>query len=292
MISLLITNYNTWPLTLKCIEASFAQVDTALIKEIIVIDDGSRQEAPEILLTNHKVKIHYNSENLGYAACVNKAFALANEDICLLLDSDAYIISGLTVIIKRFQQKENLGILSLKLVDENGNITGSAEPEVNFWSILLGQQLDARFGSFFYKPSNKWSIFSCAMAVRKIAFEEVNGFDTDFDFLDADHDFSMKINRSPWKIEFENACLVYHIGNGSPQKTSKRVIRFYQNRYKLLKKYNKIKSPRLLVNLIFCRLSLELFILKIKSFFNFNEMIIDKIYGRKQVLQFLKNIHE
>lgn len=288
MISILITNYNTWDLCLRSVNAIKPE-DLKYISEIIIIDDASDSDAPIELIKHPLVQIEKNQTNMGYAASVNKAFKLAKEQICVLLDSDAYIISGIYSILEQFKNNPRLGILALKLVDENGNMTGRAEPEVQVWGLILGQQLDAKIGKYLYRPSEKWSIFSCGMAVSKLAFEEVNGFDTSFDFLDADHDFSMKINRSDWKIDFENRCLVYHIGNGSPQSTSKRVLRFYENRFKLLLKYNKIQYPKLLTALIYIRISLEFAILNILYLFsNKKSNVVDKLIGRKNILRFFK----
>lgn len=289
MISVLITNYNTWDLCLKSVNV-IKEDDLKLISEIIIVDDASDSDAPILLINNPLVRIEKNQENLGYATCVNKAFALAKESICLLLDSDAYLLSGLNHVIEGFKKNPKLGILSLNLVDENGNATGRAEPEVQIWGLILGQQLDAKIGKYIYKPSSKVSVFSCGMAVNKLAFIDVNGFDTSFDFLDADHDFSMKINRAGWEISFENECLIYHIGNGSPQSTSKRVVRFYKNRFKLLLKYNKIPYPTLARAVISIRIGIEYTIFSALHLFSSQkDTLNDKITGRKNILKFLKN---
>jgi hypothetical protein len=289
MISVLITNYNTWDLCIKSIR-SISEENLKFISEIIIVDDASDQVAPIELVNHQLVRIVKNNINLGYASSVNKAFEFANESICLLLDSDAYILSGLEHIEKQFDNNANLGILAPLLVDIDGNSTGRAEPEVHFWGLLLGQQLDAKIGKYIYKPSSRWSIFSCGMAVKKEAFFDVNGFDTSFDFLDADHDFSMKINRTCWKIKFEDRCRIYHIGNGSPQTTSKRVIRFYRNRIKLLKKYNKIKSVTSFKQLLLIRINVEYWILHLLKILRINTMDLnDKILGRKNIIKFLKD---
>jgi len=289
MISILITNYNTWDLCLRSIDSITAE-ELKYLSEIIIVDDASDQSPPKELVEHPLVRIQENRVNKGYAACVNQAFELAKESICLLLDSDAYLISGTKFILEQFSKHPQLGILALKLVDEHGKTTGRAEPEVKVWGLLLGQQLDAKIGKYLYKPSNNWSIFSCGMAVRKEAFIAVNGFDTAFDFLDADHDFSMKINRSGWKISFEDQCVIYHVGNGSPQSTAKRVIRFYKNRRKLLCKYDLYNYPKLFDGLIYTRVSLEKLVLKfLKLISNDNEILSDKILSRQNILFFLRN---
>lgn len=290
MISLIITNYNTWDLTERCVNSIFTSNSELFIKEVIIVDDCSKQPTPVSLTSKAFVHVIRNEQNLGYAKSVNIGFSHAKNEICLLLDSDAYLISGVDRLPKLFEEKKDLGLLGMLLVDEQGKATGRQEEEVNFWSILLGQQLHGRIKKLTPKSSKVINLFSCGIAVRKKAFETVGGFDETFDFLDADHDFSMKINRSKWKIALDDEIMIYHKGGGSFQLSSKRVIRFYQNRIKLLRKYDKLPLEGVIKFLIKNRLKLELIYLSIKGKSKYStEALADKIYGRSHII---KHIHQ
>lgn len=290
MISLIITNYNTWDLTTRCVNSVAVANAEKYIEEIIIIDDCSNQQAPESLTSNPKVRLIKNATNLGYAKSVNVGFAHAQNEICLLLDSDAYLISGVGCLPLIFEEKKDLGLLGMLLVDEQGKATGRQENEVSLWSILLGQQIHAKLGKLLMHKSKPISLYSCGIAVRKKAFEAVGGFDESFDFLEADHDFSMKINRSKWKIAIDDGIIIYHKGGGSFQLSSKRVIRFYQNRIKLLRKYNKLPLEGLVKFLIKIRLHLELLIIKGARKDRFDaDRLEDKIYSRNFII---KHIHK
>lgn len=292
MISVIITNYNTWDLTLRCIKAIDDIDSKNYINEIVIVDDCSTQFMPGYLKDHNKIKLIKNKTNLGYVSSVNVAFKNATNNICLLLDSDAYPISNLSYIVERFDNDPDLGVLGLSLVDEHGNTTGRGEVEPTFWSVLLGQQLEARFSKII-KPKKKYfTLYSCGIAVRKAAFDAVGGFDESFDFLEADNDFSMKVNRSQWNLSVDERIKVFHKGGGSHQLTSKRVIRFYKNRIKLLKKYKKYPAAGLLTPLIVSRLSVEwLAIVTIGSLKYSKEVFKDKLFSRSELIKlFIKQV--
>lgn len=293
MISLLITNYNTWELTERCIRSVEYADPSKVIQEIIVVDDCSTQNAPVYFQEHPLVKIIKNEDNLGYVKSVNKAFAEAKQSICLLLDSDAYLISDIALIPKIFEEQKGLGILGFNLVDEHGKSTGRGGPEPDVWSLVLGQQLERSFRKLFPKRSKYMTLYSCGIAIRKKAFEAIGGFDESFDFLDADHDFSMRMNRKGWDIAVCDDIHIFHKGGGSPQLTSKRVIRFYENRFVLLKKHGLIHSIKTIKYIVIYRVLLELFFFGLKIIVNKNsETLHDKMFGRKRILKLVWYTYE
>lgn len=289
MISLLITNYNTWELTERCIRSVEYVDPTKVIQEIIVVDDCSTQSAPVYIQEHPLVKIIKNEDNLGYVKSVNKAFAEATQPICLLLDSDAYLISDVALIPQMFEEQKSLGILGFHLVDEHGKSTGRGGPEPDIWSLILGQQLERSFRKLIPKRSKYITLYSCGIAIRKKAFEAIGGFDESFDFLDADHDFSMRMNRSEWYVATCDDVRIFHKGGGSPQLTSKRVIRFYENRLKLLRNHHKIQNEKTIKTLIKIRLYLELFFLSTFGKYKFPANVLkDKFSSRRHLINKLK----
>lgn len=291
MISLIITNYKTWDLTERCIKSVDAVDVDKIITEIIVVDDCSAEPVPHYIQQHQLVKIIVNAANQGYAKSVNIGFKHSTNDICLLLDSDAYLISNPKHIFSNFDKNSYLGLLGFKLVDEQGNKTGNGDVEANAWNLILGQQLDSLFKKIFLRKVPIESLYSCAIAVRRTAFFEAGGFDESFDFLDADHDFSMKINRSKWAMNVDNEIIIFHKGGGSPQLTSKRVVRYYTNRLKLLRKHHLLPNENLVKSLILARLYTELFTLSTIGRIKYAKNILsDKIYSRKQLITNLKSL--
>jgi len=87
LVSILIPAYNAEPLIADTIKSALSQ--TWLEKEIIVVDDGSKDETLSIAekFLSKEVKV-ITQKNQGAAAARNKAFSLAQGDYIQWLDAD------------------------------------------------------------------------------------------------------------------------------------------------------------------------------------------------------------
>lgn len=244
-VSVVITNYDTWPLTLRCVQA-LEKHSRGLVAEIVVVDDGSKSPPPPELPAS--VRVIQNPRNLGYQASVNVGFRAVSGELVLLLDSDAFPLMDVVEPLERaFVAAPKLGAISLGTVDERGRATASAQDEPDAFGFLLGPRLEGPYMSLRRLWNGpKLVVYSCALAVRRAAFDSVGGFDEDFDFLDADLDFSMRLSEGGWETRLEPSLTVFHKGSGSPQTQSKRVLRCYRNRWKLLEKHGKLGAEGLL----------------------------------------------
>jgi len=65
----------------------------------------------------------------------------------------------------------------------------------------------------------------------------------------------MKLRRRGWKVEVDPAIEVFHVGGGTPQLRRHRVLNFYKSRWRLLRKYELMSSPRLARPFILARLA-------------------------------------
>ncbi len=288
-IAILTTNYNTWDLARKCAEHCYIH-DHGNFQKLLVYDDCSSipSNGPFPVGTS----IHLGNPNVGLTKALNIAFSLLSEDIIVLFDSDAYPVTPFCAeVVQRFQENPRLGLLSFQTVGKSGQPTESYTTEPNFWGLLLGQALYAKTEKWLADRSGKISVFTCAMAVRRQAFVELNGFDEAFDWLDLDHDFSMRMNRSQWEVSVADSARVFHEGGGTPQLTRKRVLRFYKTRWYLLNKFNRLPAKRLLKQLIIARLYMEYLSLTLfgRVLINNQEKLTDKLEGRRDLISFCKN---
>ncbi|HRC86908.1 MAG TPA: glycosyltransferase, partial [Thermoanaerobaculia bacterium] len=233
-LGVVITNYNTWDLTLRCAERVLAYAGG--LDEILILDDASSTPPPRPL--DPRLRLETNAQNLGLVKSLNRAMATLRTDVAVLFDSDAYPENDFTEPLRRaFAEEDRLAVVGFATVDAEGRPTGSCEPEPGLASLLLGQRLHAGWLRWFAPKDGPISVYTCAMAIRRTAFAELGGFDESFDWLDLDHELSMKVNRSTWHLRRMPELLAYHEGSGTPQTTNARVLRFYKTRYRLLTKF-------------------------------------------------------
>jgi GT2 family glycosyltransferase len=283
-VAVVITNYNSWALAQKCAQHCL-DYDAGSISTLLVYDDCSASAPPAGF--PREAKVFRSPQNRGLTKSLNAAIRMTREEIVVVFDADAYPTTPFCkAVTEMFANDSRLGIVALRTIGSSGQGTESYTSEPNFWSILLGLGLYAKTEKWLRDRSGRLSVFTCAMAVRRRAFEEIGGFDEEFDWLDLDHDFSMRMNRSGWGIAVCPDPRIFHEGGGSPQLTRHRVLRYHKNRWYLLRKFNRIPAPAFVKFLIGLRLRIEYSILVL-----FGRLLIrdprtreDKILGRKDLI--------
>jgi GT2 family glycosyltransferase len=280
------TNYNTWDLAKRCAEQCYLH-DNGNFNSLLVYDDCSQIDF--VGMFPEGTTIYKGSPNVGLTRALNIAFRMVSEDIIVLFDSDAYPTTHFCRdVAEMFKKDSTLGLVAFRTIGKSGKPTESYTTEPNVWSLLLGQAIYAKLERWLADKSGRISVFTCAMAVRRTAFIELNGFDENFDWLDLDHDFSMRINRSGWKIAVAENPRVFHEGGGTPQLTRNRLLRFYKTRWYLLNKFHRLPVKRLTRMLILLRLRAEYFLLLMVGSLLIRDRVRlhDKLQGRLQLVQF------
>jgi GT2 family glycosyltransferase len=286
-VGVLVLNYNTWDLALRTFDAAL-RLDAGNVAEYVLFDDGSTNPPPKEI--DNRIKLIRGESNRGFGRALPEAFAAMGSDIVVLFDSDAYPLTPFAEkVAERFERDVRLGQLGFRAQGKNGSQTESYFNEPTQWSLILGQALYARMHRKALRPDKLCVITGC-MATRAKAYAQVGGFDAEFDFLDVDVDYSIRLRRGGWKVEVDSAIKVFHVGGGTPQLLRHRVLHFYKSRWRLLRKHGLMTSLRLARAFILARLTCETAILEIFGRFVFSnhEILNDKILGRKELLTYCR----
>lgn len=287
-VGVLVTNYNSWELARQCIEANLQLHGDALTR-VVLLDDASTTPPP--FESDGRFELIINPKNLGFAANLNQGVRMMGTDIVLIFDADARPLRPyLNTLLHEFDSDAQLALVGFSTVDEQGNPTPSTDKEPNVWSLILGQAVYARLQRFIEHDEKRECLWLCALAVRATAFEELGGFDTDFDLLDVDIDLSMRVHRSNYHLQARADLLAFHTGGGTPMFLSHRLLRFYANRWRTLSKHGKMKSPQLCKFAILLRLQIELSMLRLLGTRLFPDAAVrrDKIEGRRRIIRYCR----
>jgi GT2 family glycosyltransferase len=104
LLSILIVNWNTRELVLKCLD-SLPDNLGGVPCEIIVVDNGSSDGSAAALEGRDEITLIRNAANLGFAAAVNQAYRRSTGDLVLLLNSDVELTPGALTSLERFLLK-------------------------------------------------------------------------------------------------------------------------------------------------------------------------------------------
>ena len=86
-LSILIVNWNTRDLILRCLESLTAATE-GIQREVIVVDNGSVDGSYDALTRKTDIILLKNERNLGFASAVNQAYKRSSGELVLLLNSD------------------------------------------------------------------------------------------------------------------------------------------------------------------------------------------------------------
>jgi len=287
-VGVLVLNYNTWNLALRALDAAI-RLEAGNVTEYVLFDDGSPNPPPREI--DSRIRLIRGESNRGFGRALPVAFAAMKSEIVVLFDSDAYPLTPFSEKVREhFERDARLGQLGFRAKDANGTQTESYLNEPTQWSLILGQALYARLRTKAPQPDRLCVITGC-MATRAEAHAQVGGFDADFDFLDVDVDYSIRLRRGGWKVEIDPAIEAFHVGGGTPQLTRHRILHFYKSRWRLLRKHGLMPSPRLARAVILTRLACEKAILEIfgRLLFSSRKVLDDKILGRKELLAYCRS---
>ena len=115
-ISVVVVSYNQWHLTQRCLQSLEVNSDGVPL-QVIVVDNASRDEAPEGLRAwaaeapQRRLAV-LNTENLGFGGGVNAGMAHATGDYVVVLNNDTIVSRGWARGMRRhFERNPRLGLI-------------------------------------------------------------------------------------------------------------------------------------------------------------------------------------
>ena len=166
--------------------------------EVIVVDDGSRDQSP-VIAREAGVRL-ISTENRGLSSARNTGMEAANGEIVVYIDDDAYPDPDwLTYLAATFRSTQHAAVGGPNFAPPgDGSI---AECVVNAPGgpvhVLLTDTLAEH-------------IPGCNMAFRRSCLLEIGGFDAAFRVAGDDVDLCWRIQQRGWTIGFSPAAVVWH----------------------------------------------------------------------------------
>ncbi|NLI10656.1 MAG: glycosyltransferase [Elusimicrobia bacterium] len=200
-ISIIIPAYNASKTIRQCLREVLKQSES-FDCEIIVVDDGSKDETGEIIKNEFKTVNLLIQENAGPAKARNYGATVAKGDYIIFTDSDCEPADNwLEEMIRPFQlDPEIIGVKGIYK-------TKQKEITARFVQLEYEDKYDV-MKKFKYIDF----IDTYSAAFKKNIFWEVGGYDTRFRVAcSEDVDLSFKLSNKGYKMIFNPNAIVYHI---------------------------------------------------------------------------------
>lgn len=289
-LAIVIINYKTKELTLKCLKSIF-QSTPKINFDVWIVDNNSADNSINAIKKDFP-KINYieSKENLGFSGGNNLALRQAKAKYYLLLNSDTEIIDGALDNLIEFTENSDFGICSCKLLNPDGTFQpngGELPTPIPLLSWLSG--VDDIFGKLFKiksyqsreeqyfknKKSVGW-ISGSVMLIKNEVIEKIGFLDDRIFMYGEDVEYCWRAKKAGFKVGWTDTAEIIHLGGASSQ-TPK--YNQWMGEFKgLIYIYEKFQG---LCMALFLKISFYVFIFaRIIGFLVFGKISYSRIYAK------------
>jgi len=233
--------------------------------EIIIAENNSTDGTREWIAKEYPhIKIAAFDDNYGYTGGNNRAVPFAEKEILLFLNNDVKVAPDwLDGISTCFEENEETAIVQPKLLSykdpEYFEYAGAAGGFLDrlgypFCQGRILESVEKDTGQYDSVKEITWAS-GAAFAIRKEIFEEIGGFDEDFEFHMEEIDVCWRVRNKGLQVIYTPDSTVFHLGGGSLPMGSTRKV-YYNFRNSLFMLWKNLPSNQLLYK-IFFRLILD-----------------------------------
>jgi len=228
LVSVIIVNYNGRDYLRECL--SHVLVSDYSDFEVIVVDNGSTDGSSELVKevmkrTEKSLKLLVNSLNVGPAKARNQAVSLSCGELLAFLDNDARPDPSWLKAAGNLLNDPEVGALQCKLLlDGRDKLFDSIGSYLGDFGFLVQRVPSGRIPDIgqFDTATDIFSTKSAGMVMRRIIFDEIEGFDSDYFIYNEEMDLCWRVWTSGHRIVFAPDSVVYH-KSGSTKRVAPKI---------------------------------------------------------------------
>ena len=248
-ISVVIVARNSAAVLFKCLKA-LSENDEATKPENsqwIIVDNASTDGSIDIACESYpNISVIKNSENMGFAFASNQGIRLAENELILLLNTDAIIMNGsIDTLRKALLLLDKNAVAGPRLMRLNGTIQKSVYPEPTMFTELFKPivKFIVSFKEVLYKSDKVYRVSSlrgaCFLA-KKSALVNVGLFDERYFFYLEETDLFRQLKKKGFYITYVPSSKVVHLGGRGSDTIDFNKAQMYKT--SLLKYFKKNRS--------------------------------------------------
>jgi GT2 family glycosyltransferase len=249
-LSIVIVNWNTRDLLLRCIETAHA-VRGELQLEFVVIDNASSDDSVACLRERFPdITLIENTKNVGFARANNQGVRASHAPLSLLLNSDAFLTVGsLQALMDVVAAHPKAALVGAQLRNADGTFQASHTAFPTLWRefLILSGLGRVVHGHWFpsHGPDDDRGaqptdyVEGACMLVQNAAYLSVGGLDEGFFMYAEEVDLCYRLQQAGWQVWYQPAARVTHLGGGSSKNRKvQREVDLYRSRVQFFRKHH------------------------------------------------------
>ncbi|HEY5766869.1 MAG TPA: glycosyltransferase, partial [Candidatus Udaeobacter sp.] len=210
-VSIIIPVFNQLEYTHACL-ASLQAVQEQPRFEVIVVDDCSTDDTPEVITQIPGVVYLRNDSNSGFIASCNTGAKAARGKYLVFLNNDTLVKAGwLTALLDTFKEERRAGIVGSKLLYPDGRLQeagGIIWQDASGWNY--GKSDDPGKPEYNYLRDVDYCS-AAALMIPKALFESVGRFDSRYaPGYYEDTDLAFKVRQAGYRVLYQPLSEVVH----------------------------------------------------------------------------------
>ncbi|HZT11299.1 MAG TPA: glycosyltransferase family 2 protein [Candidatus Baltobacteraceae bacterium] len=227
--SIVIPVFNKAELTRQCLLTLPATIQEAGEGEVIVVDNASSDNTPQMLAEFPWVRVIRNERNLGFAGANNQAARIARGRTLVLLNNDTEAKSGWLASMLGAAEQRGVGAVGARLLYPDGTIqhAGVVNYPYRFGSIgfVPSHDMHQYKGDFAYARQSRdlQMVTGACLATPRALYLELGGLDEGFWNGYEDIDYCLKVRDRGLRVVYQADAVLTHYESQSGVQRFRRV---------------------------------------------------------------------
>lgn len=228
-VSVIIVSWNARDYLKTCL-ASIRQTGAGVVQEVIVVDNGSSDGSPEMVVAEFSdVHLIRSTENLGFARGNNLGMQHAAGEYFALINSDIVVHPGCLQSLEEFLDTHpSVALVGPRATGGDGRLQHTCRKLPTVWNTFCeAVTLHRLFPSvpclagremlhWDHDTEESVEVLSgCFWMVRRKVVEQVGGLDERFFFYAEDVDWCKRFRDAGWKVMLAPKATTTHFGGVS-----------------------------------------------------------------------------
>lgn len=259
-VTAIVVSHDSGEYLTSCVADLLAQ---GVAMQVVVVDNASRDGAPERLPPHPALTLLRNTDNSGFGTACNQGAACARASRLLFINPDCRLPpDSLSRLCSHLEAHTDIGVLGARLLNADGSMQAAAQRRTPLPGRAIAQALGLRSAEAQADTAPVAGLIDveatsgALMLMPRDLFERLGGFDTDYVLHCEDLDLCRRVLATGLRIAIaDDVPVIHHKGTSSRRRPIWVEWQKHRGMWRYFRKFDAASSPLWLRCLVFVGLT-------------------------------------